>query len=783
MESFDIDELESQPNRVAVEIAALRPNSPTDASNWRRALPNILAGIIGEIPGAELDLTLLTDEDGVVHIEVAVSAKAATEVVAGEIAAALAPIAETEVRSESATDRSEWPLVPVGGRARLGFHAGTREANTTEMPWNLDDNAPSTQLVEEFARLPGEGVRIRLRTADVNEPRWEVQLHVLTAGGDPSLRTRATMRRRFAGLQVGHRHQDDAVWLKVTSADLPGTFTVPVAGTEPLAGARTAPAAPIPVAPPRHIDAEVGLCIGHAVTGGGRPVPVLLTLGERVRHVHVLGRTGTGKSSALAGMAHGIASRGEGALIADPHGTLCDRILAELPEDARDRVWVIRCGDVANAVPINPMAESDPARRDIAIADLCAMFQYLFDKRETGIVGPRFIDRVAMTLRALSAVHGTRASLLDVPAASADDSFMAAAAKTSDDERLQTWWKTSVLESRSSEHGQVLAWVNSKFQGFSNTAALRAILGSGADAIDFTAALDEGRIILLDLSKAELGEQASRLLGYLYLSRIWAAALQRTRRDRPFTVIVDEAHTLIAGALTNMLAEGRKFGLSVVLAHQFLEQLDDDLRPAVDGNVATTVAFRCAVGDAIEISKRFGGLVDTSTLVTQPDLTAVCLRTAMSGPALPHSLFIDHNSRVDARRGTELDALVGKVLSATYADLVDPYLDMTTAAAEGVSNIKALPRPNIKPSSKPTASTPVSVDANGAPKPLPAATPPNAKPVSFLDEWLAKRTEAARTGAADEREGAGNHADQLALDVDARGFAGGSVTDHANRDH
>lgn len=556
-----------------VEIAALRPNSPTAAANWRKTLPNVLAGIVGEVPGAELDLTLLTDGDGIVGVEVSVSADAATVTVAREIAATLAPIAETVVREESSTPPVAWPLVLVEGRAPLGFLAGPREAPATEMRWKAENDTSAAQLIEEFAGLPGEGVRVRLRTAAATEPRWELQLSVVTAGRDPSLRARAAVRCRFNGLQVGGNPDTNPVWLQVASADLPDVFAVPVAATEPLAGARTAPAAPIPVVPPRlsNTDNEAGLRIGHAVTGGARPAPVELTVGERLRHVHVLGRTGTGKSSALAGMVHGLAARGEGALIADPHGTLCDRILAELPEDARDRVWVIRRGDVDNAVPINPLAESDPVRRDIAIADLCATFQYLFDKRETGIVGSRFIDRVAMTLRALSAVHGTRASMLDVPSASADDSFMSGAAAMSGDERLQTWWKTSVLESRSSEHGQVLAWVNSKFQGCANTAALRAILGSGADAIDFTAALDDGRIILLDQSKAELGEQACRLLGFLYLSRVCAAALQRTRRDRPFTVIVDEAHSLIAGALTNMLAEGRKFGLSVVLAHQYLE--------------------------------------------------------------------------------------------------------------------------------------------------------------------------------------------------------------------
>jgi hypothetical protein len=752
-EIFRTREQEPLPSWCTVEVAALRPNSEPAAAELRRSLPVVLAGIVDEVPEAELELGMFTDEDGIVRIQISASAGASTEAVTREIAAALEPVAETAVSMERPTDGEGWPVVADARHDRLGFAAGCTDVAPKCVPWQQGDNAPSAQLIEDLASMPGHGVRVRLRAAArLTEPRWEVQLNVITDGAEPSLRLRSGLRRRFTGLQVAAYCEDEAVWLQVSSADLPCVFAVPVAKAEPLAGARTAPAAPIPVSPPRHrVESEVGIRIGHAVTGGGRPVSIELTASERLRHVHVLGRTGTGKSSALAGIVHDLAARGEGALIADPHGTLCERILAELPDEARERVWVIRCGDVDNPVPINPLAEADPVRRDIAIAELCATFQYLFDKKETGIVGPRFSERVAMTLRALSAAHGMRASLLDVPSASTDDDFMSAAVALSKDDRLKTWWRTNKMESRSAEHGQVLAWVNSKFDAFSNTAAMRAVLGSGANAIDFTDAMDQGQIILVDLSKAELGEAASRLLGYLYLSRVWEAALRRERRDVPFTVIVDEAHTLIAGALTNMLAEGRKFGLSVMLAHQYLEQLDDDLRPAVDGNVATTIAFRCAVGDAVEIHKRFGGLVDTSVLVTLPDLTAVSLRTAMSGPAYPHTLIVDHNDRVEARHGDALVEHRQAVLGATHADLVDPHRELTAAAAAGVSNIKALPikrRP-----SRPVAPRPgLAGDDQKRDGAAPSAVRSRAQSASLLDEWMAKRAKLAERKDDEDRQ-------------------------------
>lgn len=740
MSEFEKHDLEPVPAWQAVEVRALRRNADETASELRQSLPIMLAGILTEVPGAELELSMLTDCDGMVEVEFAAAAGDATPTVVAEIAAALEPVTENAVHvARNCVPTMEWPVVALTGHGQLGFGNQAMRPSVIAMPRHSADDAPGSQVIEELANLPGQGLRVRLRAVQRgSHSTWEAQLSVVTTGGEPSLRLRAEIRRRFPGLQVAEDTDGVGVWLQVDADQLPAVLPVPVAGSTPLLGAYTAAAAPIAVTPPLPSapTSDPGLRLGYGLTGGGRPLPVELDVRERLRHVHLVGQTGTGKSSALAGIVHELVGRGEGALIADPHGQLCDRILAELPDDACERVWVIRCGDVDNPVPINPLAETNPVRRDIAIADLCATFQYLFDKKETGIVGPRFQERVAMTLRALAAAHGTRASLLDVPFASADDKFMEAAVALSDDDRLKAWWRTSKLERRSNEHGQVLAWVNSKFETFSSTAAMRGILGSGADAIDFADAMDRGRIILVDLSKALLGEAASRLLGFVYLGRVWNAALRRNNPDLPFTVIVDEAHTLIAGALTNMLSEGRKFGVSVMLAHQYLQQLDEDLRPAVDGNVATTMAFRCAAGDAAELYKRFGGMVDPSVLVTLPELSAITLRTAMGGPAHPHTVMIDHNDRVQPRRDAELDEHVHVLMRSTYATLVDPYRDITVAAVKGASNVKTLSAQADEPSPRQAAAgrvakSPVASEASSA-----AA---EGKATSFLDQWLAKR--------------------------------------------
>ena len=776
MSGFERHECEPTQRWLGVELATARPNAERVAAQLGQSLPVALGEVLAEVPGATLRISLLTDADGMVAARIDVDGGDDTAALTAAVVGILQPVAETvECEGESGVALVRWPVVCEHRSGSLGFGS---DSDDGKFDLARADSG-GTQLVEDLASLPGHGVCVELQSrGQLPKPTWEAQIWVLTTGEAPSLRMRAAVRRRFPELQIA-AHPADPVRVQLDAAGLPAVLAIPVAGAVPLAGTYPGPAAPIPVAPDRN-ESEPGLLIGQALTGGGRPIPVELTDFERLRHVHVLGQTGTGKSSVLAGMVAGLAARGDGALVADPHGQLCDRVLAELPESARDRVWVIRCGDVDNPVPLNPLAESDPVRRDNAIQDVCAAFQYLFDKKQTGIAGPRFQDHVAMNLRALAAMHGTRASLLDVPLTCTDERFMTNAVARSDDERLKNWWRTFQKSTRSNEHGEVLSWVNSKFGPLAGTVAMRAILGSGANAIDFAEAMDDGRIILLDLSKSALGESASRLLGYLYLSRVWEAALRRRHPERPFTVMVDEAHTLISGALTNMLAEGRKFGLSVVLSHQYLDQLDEDLLPAVNGNVATTIAFRCAAGDASQLARRLGGAVDPSVLVMLPDLNAIVLRSAAPGPAFPHSLVVDYNDRATPRVGAELVEHTSAVMRSTHCDLVDPHWEMTAIAAAGVSNIKAIhvdmplsPRPN---SPRPTPPQP-----GPAPKSEPDA-PAGQADGTFLDEWLAKRAAAsARTGVqAADSDGVKNDSTSPAVDRSGDG-AGADGTGDAAR--
>lgn len=706
-------------------IVALRRLNDNTAERLRRNVPLMLARLSAEACGSVIELRVVTNDDGAVHTEITLEAGELTDALSGEAAEVLTPVAELEL-VDGITERARWSVWPLllAPRAMIGFGADTGRApgaiRWTAQPSPLD-------LAGLVCVHPGAGLRLRLRAEDLGDggPQlWAVDAAVLTTGRPPSLRLRAQVRIAFPGLHVGSEDATGAV-LQVDAERLPNIFSVPIGGEEPTAGICTAGAAPLPAVTVRGAVPQRGsVRLGSAITVVGKSVPVVVSLQERLRHVHVLGRTGTGKSSLLAGIAHEIARGEDGMLVLDPHGHLVHRIIAELPESAVDRVWLVRCGDVDNPVPLNPLAIDDPVRREIAIDDVCGAFQYLFDKKQSGIVGPRFRERVAMGLRSLTAVFGDRASLLDVPAALASAQFVAKAARVTQDDRLKAWLANDITHRKSGEYGDLVSWVNSKFEAFSSTTAMRGILGSGADAIDMAHAMDNGRIVLVDLSKSTLGESATALLGYLYLNRVWTSALQRRDVERPFTVVADEAQAMISGSLTTMLSEGRKFGLSVVLAHQYLGQLDEDLRPAIDGNVATTIAFRGAVGDIPALRQRFGDGVDATTLMTLPDFSAIVMRTAAQAIAEPHTLVVDHNDLIGVRSDVRQQEICAQITQASTRDLVDPYREFTEPASAGKSNAVKIAAGTPAPSK-----TPKSADV------------PAAGASSFLDEWLARRAQ------------------------------------------
>ena len=384
--------------------------------------------------------------------------------------------------------------------------------------------------------------------------------------------------------------------------------------------------------------------LGHA---GHRNLKRVIGLPESDfnRHVHVMGQTGTGKSTLIANMAHSEARNGRGFCVLDPHGTLVDSIADALPKSARARLIVL---DAASADPpkINVLNARGLEHQSVVVQDLGEMFYDLFDPLRSGIVGPRFEAWLRIGFLSLIDAHGSRASLLDVPRLFTDTAFLRELFPKFKNPLVIEFWSKEMAQTSDYHKSEMLGWFASKFERFRSSPTLSAMLASGEDSVDFASAMDRRKIILIRLSTADVGDVNARLLGYLYLSRIWTGALCRKKRTQPFTVYVDEYQSFTASVLPRALAEGRKFGLRIVASHQFMEQLRPEARHALRATAGNRILFRGA--DAPSASKDH--FADWLTLDRMPNFHALAYVLQDNAPADPFTFQITPAGRVNSRK-------------------------------------------------------------------------------------------------------------------------------------
>lgn len=449
-----------------------------------------------------------------------------------------------------------------------------------------------------------------------------------------------------------------------------------------------------------------GVRIGVARDFQNNPVAVCLDDETMSRHIHIVGEPGSGKSTVLTAVAIETARRGGGLLMLDPHGTTVDRILAELPPEARDRVLLIRCGDTANPVRLNPLQLDDPDLQDIVISDMLDAFQQLFDPRHEGIVGPRFQQIMRHALSTLVYFRDGRASILDVPRLLYDRELLKAAVRGLEDEELKKFWLNDVINNRSSDFNELISWVSSKFITFASNKAMKSMLATGEDSLDPVAAMATDRIVLVDLDKGNVGSMGARMIGLLYLMRFWTAALGRAE-PRPFTVLVDEASSFSAVALPAILSEGRKFGLRAVVAHQFMTQLVPELADALEGGAATRLVFRVGPDDARSLAVSTHPEFGVLDLTSMPQFVAATRIASAGSPVRPFTLTVDHNSRV--RPQPDAAAAIEEIRRRSIKELVDPYRGAESMRLTDLTDFTGHREPEQPP------------------------------PASFLDDWLKSR--------------------------------------------
>lgn len=429
------------------------------------------------------------------------------------------------------------------------------------------------------------------------------------------------------------------------------------------------PVKPVP-ASHKNTKAKRAVSIGMATDTAG--IRRRITIGEMdlKRHYQIVGQTGTGKSTLLANLMLSAIEQGHGLTFFDPHGSTIDVLLRSIPEKYAGKVRVVRIGDAENPVPLNIWDSDDPEKEERNISDLCELFADIFDPKREGFVGPRYERWLSTFAKASIAALGRRASLesIAVISQSQDNMLKVYKAIVGRYPDLAERIKQEYGLDKSNDFHNTLNWYLCKFERLTSVEQLRKTLGAGTNALDFGNTIDTDTITLIDLASPTIGSHAARIVGTLLLMKLWNAAMARRDRDRMHMVVVDEASLFQTNPMPRMLAEARKFGISVCLCHQHGSQLTQEIRDALEANSASFSAFRLSPRDAANAAIRFD---DPKMLVSLSRLDAFRAMTTLSVDGKQTAPFTLEVAR--PKRQKNADELAARIECESIQKLVEPY--------------------------------------------------------------------------------------------------------------
>lgn len=480
------------------------------------------------------------------------------------------------------------------------------------------------------------------------------------------------------------------------------------------------PVKPIPVSH-KNTKTKRAVSIGMAIDTAG--VRRRITIGEMdlKRHYQIVGQTGTGKSTLLTTLMLSAIKQGHGLTFFDPHGSTIDVLLRSIPEQYANKMRVVRIGDAENPVPLNIWDSDDPTKEERNISDLCELFADIFDPKKEGFVGPRYERWLSTFAKASIAALGRRASLESIAVISQSQDSMLKVYKAIVDEypELAERIKQEYGLDKSSDFHNILGWYLCKFERLTSIEQLRRTLGAGANALDFGNTIDTDTVTLIDLASPTIGSHAARIVGTLVMMKLWNAAMTRRERDRMHMVVVDEASLFQTNPMPRMLAESRKFGISMVLCHQHTGQLTQEIRDALEANSASFSAFRLSPKDAAIAAIRFD---DPKTQVSLTRLDAFRAMTTLSVDGRQTAPFTLEIDRPKYQKSAE--KLAASIERMSVQKLVEPYRQMRALTPTEIMQLLECPEKSED------------ILVTESQEELP----------SYLQDWKKKRTELKKVG-------------------------------------
>ena len=410
---------------------------------------------------------------------------------------------------------------------------------------------------------------------------------------------------------------------------------------------------------------------------------IRITDKDRFRHIYILGQTGTGKSTIMLTQAIDDMDNGRGFTFIDPHGEAVEFLLRHFPKERIDDLIYFDLWNTAYPIGLNPLEVSpdDSDEKDVVTNDLVEMFIQMYGHE---IFGPRIQDyfRNACLLLMDQPEGGT---IVDIMRLFTDEAFAEAKIRNLKDPVVAAWWNKTYKKMGDREKAEIIPFIQAKFWPFTTGVYVRNIIGQSKSAFKMYDAMQQKKIILMNLAKGISGEETSKLIGKIIAMQVKLSALKRAKieeKDRvPHYLYVDEFQNYVSQSFESIMSEARKYRLGLVVAHQYTDQLKQgglwgelDLSKTIFGNIGNMFVYKVGAPDAEFLAKEFEPEFSQTDLTSTEAFMGACKISINNQQTRPFSFKAKIPYVLEAKNPPEKVQIIKQISSlkrGTKRELVD----------------------------------------------------------------------------------------------------------------
>ncbi len=426
-----------------------------------------------------------------------------------------------------------------------------------------------------------------------------------------------------------------------------------------------------------------GLYLGKSIFRGTER-QIYLSDEDRRRHMYVIGRTGTGKTEFLKSLMLQDILAGKGICFIDPHGDAAEDMLNLIPPERAEDVIYFDPGDTERPFGMNMLEAYSEEQKHFIVAEILGLMYKLYDPNKTGIIGPRFEHGVRNAMLTAMAKPGN--TFVEVMRIMTDQKFLQELLPLVDDPVVRRYWTDQIAQTADFHKSEVLDYTVSKFGKFVTNRMMRNIIGQSQSSFDLRKVMDEGKILIVNLSKGKMGEENSNFLGLILVPKILAAAMSRSNipmeQRKDFFLYVDEFQNFASDTFASILSEARKYRLNLIVANQFIGQIQEDVKNAIFGNVGTLISFRVGVTDANFLAHEFAPVFSEADLVNVEIFHSYIKTQVFGTPVPPFSLDTSKDFKAwNAMKRADVGKAIAELSRLTYGkDAQEVEADITKRA-------------------------------------------------------------------------------------------------------